>query len=277
MQKPSRPFTFLIAGLGLLLVVLGAAIAERALGASIAVTAAGVTVVLGSLNLALFGNLRLHLDQTHKQILSIQSAIALSRVQLDRPVFFLRHAVAPDFIELTAELVRRSNASRVLEMGSGASSLYLAALLPSAENGGRLVCLENDRGWAGKMASELTNVGSHNRASAQVIYAPLVTDGGSKSPYYDIGDHLESDPPFQLAIVDGPGDVTLRDGVFRCLMPYLSEEAVLLFDDGDHPAIKSMVGKWVKDNPAWSARYYSTVKGTWIVYNSSVQPLLPLP
>ncbi|MFO7683678.1 MAG: class I SAM-dependent methyltransferase [Chloroflexota bacterium] len=266
-----------ITGMGVMLVLIGLILLGRNLGFGLASIILGATLMVTAVMFSLFLNLRLHLNMMYKQILSLQSAVALLRVPLRRPVFFLRHAVSPDFVELTAEIIRRAEVKTVLEMGCGASTLYLVSLLPAGQLGGRLVCLESDDAWVQIMTEELGTTASAERASAQVMYAPIVAHSVTATPYYRIGDQLALEQPFELVVVDGPGDVTLRGGVFVHCMQYLSSGAILVFDDGDQIAIRSIISQWIANNPDWSANYYSTVKGTWIVYNRSQLPSLPLP
>ncbi len=276
--KNKYMYMLFASGLGLILIVVGILLIEQDLGIRLALITLGIVITLANLMLALFFNLRLHFGLLYKQILSLQAAVALTRVPLRRPVFFLRHAVAPDFIELLAELIRRTKVRSVLEMGSGASTLYLASLLPNEQEGGSLVCLESDMTWVSIVNAELQTIAPLERASVRVIYAPIATKKGTKTTYYSWGDELQNNSGFfDLAVIDGPSDVNLRGGVFEYCMSYLTEKAILIFDDGDQVAIKSMVSQWVVDNPQWGARYYPTVKGTWILYNLSQHPMLFLP
>ncbi len=229
--------------------------------------AIGAIGVLATVILLLFFNLRTHLDLVERQILALHSAVALTQVQLPRPAFFLRHAVAPDFIELVAEIMRRRGSRRILELGCGTSSLYFSSLLPCEAEGGVLVCLENSVEWAQLLQQEIEHI-SQPRPKVRVVHAPLMTLPETGSEFYDLKQAaLASDSPFDLLIVDGPSDMRLRKAAFDLLPGFLTPTAVIMLDDGRDPAIQSAVRTWLKLSAGWSARFYDTVKGTWILWN----------
>lgn len=237
----------------------------------------GTSGGLSGLLFILFHNLRLHTDILERQTFSLHSAIALHGGEgSNRPVF-LRHAAAPDFIELLAEIIRRRSITRVLELGCGTTSIYLTSWLPSAEKGGEIVCLEENLAWAQLLQSEIGILTRKDRPLVTVIHAPLVPVPGFHT-FYDLTvADFNGKPPFEMLIVDGPSVAESRKGAFPLLRGFLSPSSVVVLDDGDHPSTHENVSTWLSQAPSWKSYYYPTVKGTWILWDTSYEWKLPLP
>ncbi|MBI5648834.1 MAG: class I SAM-dependent methyltransferase [Chloroflexi bacterium] len=265
----------------LLFIVIGYSLVARS---ELAITLLVTLVVVVVLNLVLFRNLRLHLDIIERQLTALQSSIVLSRVPLNRPASFLRHAAAPDFIEIISEIIRRRSISKVLELGCGTSSLYITSILKQTKNAS-LLCLEDNLAWVRLVQSELDSLlkeddegNSANATSANVLHLPLVAMHPGQLPFYDIGAvDIDKYGPFDLLVVDGPSEVRLREQVFPLLKGLLVPSAIVILDDGDLSEIRKAVTNWLEQEKTWQARYYRTIKGTWIMWNSEMNPSLLLP
>jgi predicted O-methyltransferase YrrM len=271
-----KPVAIALASGGLLLFVLVAILAPVYPWGAVLLSLASIGV-LSALLLLLFFNLRKHIDLQERQTLALHSAIALTQIQLPRPAFFLRHAVAPDFVELVSEIIRRRGVRSILELGCGTSSLYFASLLAPQEDGGKLVCLENSTEWAQLVQTEIDRL-QQPQPGVRVAHAPLITlpEGGPE--FYDLGQvPLEHDAPFDLLVVDGPSDVNCRKAAFDILPRFLTPAAVIVLDDGREPAICNAVKDWLQASPGWSARYYDTVKGTWVLWQVESPLGIPFP
>lgn len=229
------------------------------------------------LNIILFTNLRKHMDIQHRAVLATQAAVSLSRVKLDYPTFFINHAVAPDFLQILAEIIRRNPVSNVLECGSGISSLYIATFLQQYHGEGRMISLEDSQEWAVLVQSELDAIRTSN-ISSKVIHAPLILQHETNSKFYNFPASTVAElTPIDLVVVDGPGDARLRLGIFSAMESLLTSSTIFIFFDGDSPHIQQAIQDWIQTNPAWTARKYSTVKGTWVVWNQEHGLTLPLP
>jgi hypothetical protein len=261
-----KQLAILALGVGALLLLTGIITVALLPIPGVAVLMLGAMAVQIGLGVLLFHNLRAHIDIVDRQVRAVWSAVSLSRVELNRPVFFHRHAAAPDFIEIVAEVIRRQKVSRVLELGSGTTSLYMAMLLPSSRQGGRLVCLEDSVEWVKLIQSEIAILPPECRAWAEVIHAPLVSKRAGELPFYALESAgLERYAPFDLLIVDGPWDVRLRQAAWPRLKHLLSPSATLILDDGDQPVVGQTVQGWLAQEPTWQKSYYPTVKGTWVI------------
>lgn len=231
---------------------------------------------IAALNLAYFKNLRMHLNIINHNLMATQAAVSLSRARINHPIFFLNHTVAPDFVQIVAELIRRFPVSNVLELGSGASTSYVSSLLEHFQGHGNIISLEDSEAWVLLVQREIDALNTPN-VTTQVLHAPL-KENKTGASYYDIESlKLLEVAPFDLVIVDGPGDVRLRTAVFTSLETYISPGTMFVFDDGYQPALREGIREWIKQHPGWKSREYSTVKGTWVVWNQEHRLLLPLP
>jgi len=86
--------------------------------------------------------------------------------------------------------------------------------------------------------------------------------------------HAAFDPP---GIIDGPSKAVQRQYSFQMLNKFIKTKTIFIFDDGDLKPIPQSIKKWIKVNSDWEARYYQTVKGTWVIKNKSIRSHLPLP
>jgi predicted O-methyltransferase YrrM len=144
---------------------------------------------------------------------------------------------------------------RVLECGSGISTIYLARLL--AERGGRAVSLEHDRAWAGFVEGELEAEALPERA--RVVEAPLekhsvALDGSSWYRASAVREAVEAlDGPIDLLVVDGPpaGDPELalsRYPALPVLSDALAPQAVVILDDANRHGEQRVLERWSEES-----------------------------
>jgi hypothetical protein len=116
----------------------------------------------------------------------------------------------PSAIAGLANLIFLSGASRVVELGAGASTLYLARAL--RETGGELISIEESPDWTAWISKRVAaeSLGAH----AQVHHVPLtaipkppISDWPNDAPdrWYDTS-RIEALVPaaIELLVVDGP-------------------------------------------------------------------------
>lgn len=189
----------------------------------------------------------------------------------------MNHSVFPDFVQIVAELIRRYSISNILELGSGTSTLFWAGLLDQFKGNGKLTSLEDSEPWASLVQAELDTVTGQG-VIAKVIHVPLTLRNTAGVTYYELPvTQLVELGYVDLIVVDGPSDIRLRKAVFSVMGELFSPSTILVFDDGDQNEIRQGVQEWIIRHPNWSARYYPTIKGTWVVWNSETRLSLPLP
>lgn len=162
-------------------------------------------------------------------------------------------------VEVCNEIVL-GDRRRVLELGSGASTLLLARLL--AQRGGTLEAVEHDERWAAWVTAQLARESLD--AIAGVTHAAL-----EPSPHATGDLHwYAADPvasvldrgPFDLLIVDGPpaheqGQELARFPALGAVTDALTPDAVVILDDIVRPGERAVLDRWEAETPFRFARY----------------------
>ncbi len=155
----------------------------------------------------------------------------------------------PDTLEAARSLILERQPKRILELGSGLSTLLMAYTLE--ENGsGNILALEDHPGYAAKTRRLLAEHGLE--AYARVIDAPLVRQRleGRKLISYDFSSL--DDARFDLLLVDGPAGYLAPDARYPALpllYDRLSAGARILLDDTHRPVERGNVERWLAELP----------------------------
>lgn len=157
---------------------------------------------------------------------------------------------APTILFIIDEVLGTDGRRRILECGSGASTIWAAAALRHRGEG-RVVALEHDPRFAEQTRHTLR---AHELDSwATVIDAPLVelnVPGLGIRPWYDLTGLTDSHT-FDLLFVDGPPGSTAplaRYPAAPQLLPWLSSGAIIVADDTDRGQEKKMIKMWSEPN-----------------------------
>jgi predicted O-methyltransferase YrrM len=147
--------------------------------------------------------------------------------------------------------VRSRTRPVVVECGSGFSTLTLARLLHV--RGGRLLSLEHDQAWAGRVRSNLAAAGLAE--TAQVVLAPLEPHSLARDDLLWYGERaLRSLPPrIDLLLVDGPPafepEIELsRYPALPALAERLAPDATVVLDDIDRRGELQILEAWERDS-----------------------------
>jgi predicted O-methyltransferase YrrM len=171
-------------------------------------------------------------------------------------------AASPDILREIVATVIGHRPQVVLETGTGASTVAIAACLQRIGSG-HLWSLEHLPGHAESIRQRLASMGLTDYVT--VIDAPLVDTvlPGGTWPWYDVaGLHL--DAPIDLLFVDGPPGATAamaRYPVLPVLRTRLSDHAVIIVDDADRPDEQECVRRWQAETPGLTARYLPLESG----------------
>jgi Methyltransferase domain len=142
------------------------------------------------------------------------------------------------FVEVCNEIVH-GDRTRILECGSGVSTVLLARLL--RERGrGALTSLEHDPHWAALIQDQLRR--EHLEQIARVVDAPLQGD----PPWYRLD---EMPDEIDLLIVDGPpafepGHSARRTPALARFDDTLVRNAAVILDDIDRPGEQQTITTW---------------------------------
>jgi predicted O-methyltransferase YrrM len=144
-------------------------------------------------------------------------------------------------------LIRRHRPKLILELGSGSSTVLLAA--SARANGfGRVISIEHDPGYRDRTAQFLRHTDLTDRVD--LIEAPLVEQrfGDLALQWYDLAPLLRTlSEKIDFLFVDGPPGKTQplsRYPALPVLAPYLSPQSLILVDDGRRDDEMRMVELW---------------------------------
>ncbi len=139
---------------------------------------------------------------------------------------------------------------RVVELGSGVSTVLLARLLGQLGDGSerRLVAIEHDAGWRSWVLGQLAREGVADQV--QVVHAPLsstVTDGAV--PWYDEDAIDAVVDVIDLLVVDGPPAFDVGLGLARHrALPVLHDRlvsgATVILDDIERAGEQEVLRRW---------------------------------
>lgn len=155
---------------------------------------------------------------------------------------------------------------RILELGSGSSTLLMARCLEILGREGRsIVSLDHGEFWVEDSRRKLERAGLLELA--RVIHAPIVpTDDG---PWYDLSVLPDEAGPFDLVLVDGPeggkGDPLARYGALPRLRQRLAPGAVLVLDDGLREGEQEVVRRWSALEPGLEVTFVPSHEGLYVV------------
>ena len=159
------------------------------------------------------------------------------------------YTIEEAMVPILGDFIAAHRPARSLELGSGLSTIVLGYAIKEA--GGRLDSLENEkkhaeqaRGWVAEHA--LDDVATIHDAP---IRNALVHWDGMAYPWYDLS--VVPPGPYDFVFVDGPaGNLGLmaRWPAYYHLLPFLSEDARLICDDGKRGHERLAIYHWMKND-----------------------------
>lgn len=157
-------------------------------------------------------------------------------------------AATPTSIVWLVDFVARTDATTIVECGSGASTVWLAAALEKRGGEGHVTTLEGSAEFAALTRAQLERHGLAHRAT--VIDAPYVPS--PEQPWYDIS-RLESLTDIDLLFVDGPdGSIAprARFPAVPMLADRLADGCHVLLDDAERDDEQRIVEAWTSESYA---------------------------
>ena len=149
---------------------------------------------------------------------------------------------------------------RIVELGSGISTVLLARLLHRTrpDGGWRLVAVEHDAVWIGRVTEELERERIGSRVT--VVHAPLVPHPLALDdlPWYEGAaviaglDRALDGEPIELLVVDGPPAYAPGSGLARypalpVLRTRMAPDATVVLDDVDRPGEQDVLRRWERE------------------------------
>ena len=229
-------------------------------------------VVILAIQLTIYRRIQHHLaQQSRERNLNYQQIEALfsifSLIRLSRPLPAMRGwAASPDFLASLISLIQERKPNTILETGSGVSTLVAGYILKDIGKG-KIISLDHDEHYAENSTKELKKHQLDNIAS--VVYAPLkeYTISGKKMLWYHTP-LLNEIKLIDMLIVDGPPESTqklARYPALPLLIDSLSDDAIIILDDGNREGEQEIVKLWLAEFPGFIHQKIESEKGTVIL------------
>jgi predicted O-methyltransferase YrrM len=148
-----------------------------------------------------------------------------------------------------AQAVRRRKPRYVVELGSGASTVWLGHLVK--EYGGRLLSIEGEEAYAEIVRDSIREHGLESTVDLHVApLADVIVDGETWRWYGDVPGRTAA--PIEFLLVDGPAKATgplARYPALPVLRPHLAPDALIALDDARRPDEREIVRRWLATTP----------------------------
>jgi hypothetical protein len=176
-----------------------------------------------------------------------------------------RQSVSPDFLLHVMHHIREHAPKRIVECGSGSSTIAMAQALHALGIDGHIYSIENYEPSAAAVRDQLRR---HDlERFVTLVFVPLVQkryDGvGRTIGWYELGPGAIPDD-VDLLVVDGPIAVVHTDARYPAgpeLLPKLSRTAHIFVDDAKRHGERDMVERWRKLYPNLAVRELPAEKG----------------
>ena len=146
------------------------------------------------------------------------------------------------FIEIARTTL--ATGGRIVECGSGLTSLVLARLIGQSPSPRQYDILEHNVEWLERVRR--AGPGLFNVKCVNLLHAPLVSH--ADFDWYDVS-CLPTEPKISVLICDGPpgGGRGGRYGALPVLRDRLASGALIFFDDADKPHGRETIKVWAKE------------------------------
>ncbi|MBA3328623.1 MAG: class I SAM-dependent methyltransferase [Solirubrobacterales bacterium] len=156
-------------------------------------------------------------------------------------------AMRPAALVLVCNEIVHRGRTRVVECGSGASTVVLARLLRE-RGAGSVAAVEHDGAWAALVGDLLRREALDG--VARVVHAPLRGD----PPWYASAALDALPPEIDLLVVDGPpahlaGEEHRRVPALGFFEPRLVPGATVVLDDLHRPGEREVLARWEAETP----------------------------
>lgn len=146
-------------------------------------------------------------------------------------------------MQFLGRLVEVLKPQRVIEFGSGLSTVVLAALLQ--QHGGRLLSFEHSATFARQTAEGLRRAGLATAARLACRGMTFHRYGSKILPVYRIlREDFDQFIPCEVAVIDGPPGHIGREAVLYELFPRLAVGARVVMDDARRPDEQHWLKSW---------------------------------
>ncbi len=159
-------------------------------------------------------------------------------------------SIAPEFAWWLYQHVIATRPEKIIELGSGTSTLVIAAALKRLGTG-RFLSFEHDHAYLEKTQAllQICDLQDH----VELLYTPLEKLDFDDQSYrwydlpYDLIDHMVGRKQLDLLVVDGPPAATNRHARYPAMVrlrDYCNESTLVLLDDADRAEEQEILARW---------------------------------
>lgn len=180
-------------------------------------------------------------------------------------------AASPDLLKKITEVVLLREPTLIVEASSGVSSLIIGYCLKKIGKG-KVISLEHDFYYSERSKSEVKKHGLED--FVQIIYAPLTNYqiNNKEWLWYNI-ESLQDELNIDMIVVDGPPfyiQEHSRYPVIPLLYDKMSENSILMLDDGVREEEKQIIKQWVNEFDNISMEFLNFEFGAFLVRKNSI-------
>jgi predicted O-methyltransferase YrrM len=175
-----------------------------------------------------------------------------------------RHWTAsPDFLEILFDEIVEQRPSTIVELGSGASTLVVAAALRQ-NRAGYLRSIDHDEAFATITQRNLIRLDLADVVRVKVAQLEFQDINGQSCLWYNLNDQDLPDV-IDFLIVDGPPEPIVGEGgrlpVVAKLFDRIAENGFVIFDDANRPGEQRFLEEVERSQPGFEKIRYSAEKG----------------
>ncbi|WP_206408517.1 glycosyltransferase [Ectopseudomonas oleovorans] len=161
-------------------------------------------------------------------------------------------SIAPEFAWWLYQYVTTARPEKIIELGSGTSTLVIAAALKQLGKG-NFLSFEHDHAYYEKTRVLLQACDLQNHV--ELLYAPLEKlelAGDSYRWYdlpYDLIDHMIGRESLDLLLIDGPPAATNRHARYPAMLrlrDYCNDSTAVLLDDAGREEEQEILARWIE-------------------------------
>ncbi|MER7792718.1 class I SAM-dependent methyltransferase [Streptomyces sp. NPDC097640] len=176
----------------------------------------------------------------------------------------------PDLLLFLVSQIQERRPVSILDVGSGATTVWMANALRHFEIPGTIVSIDHDQDFGDATAATLKRQGLDTYT--QVRIAPLVEVDikGERWHWYD-PIQIEDVENCDMAVIDGPPGFLQplsRYPALPMLESKVNDDARIFMDDASRPDELEIVERWRREYPDWSSDFIEHEKGTAVLRRS---------
>lgn len=152
-------------------------------------------------------------------------------------------ALSLDSCRFLGQIIKLLRPHKVLEFGSGFSSLVISNELRQ-QQAGSLDSIDNSRSWSQLTYEKAANYGLVDRVTFHVFGLGLRIYQGLPCVFYKIPDDFHNRGPYDVVVADGPGHEIGRDGVLFEVFTKLCVRGYVILDDCNSDHMQQTVAMW---------------------------------